>query len=207
MNKVDLSMYLVLDARVCGSRARLLRTAEAALGAGVTILQLRGDKSGWSKRDWFAAAQDLQPLCAAANVPFVINDQVDIALAVNADGVHVGQQDLPVAVVRRLLGADKIVGLSTSTLAEVEAVDTSIVDYIGMGPVFPTTSKTNAPDDLGLDGLRQLVAAKQLPGVAIGGIDVSRVSAVRAVNPDGIAVVAAICAQDDAAAATRALLP
>ncbi|MDO5089970.1 MAG: thiamine phosphate synthase [Cardiobacteriaceae bacterium] len=203
MKVFDLSLYLVLDAAICGDA--LLATAETALANGVTILQLRGHKTAWTKRDWYAAALALKPLCAAAGVPFIINDQVDIALAVDADGVHVGQGDLPVSVVRSLIGREKILGLSTHSVAQVEAVDTAIVDYIGMGPVFATRSKTDTDPVIGTDGLRAMVAAKRLPGVAIGGIKGEHAAAIRAINPDGIAVISAICGQGDVAAATRAL--
>ena len=127
-------------------------------------------------------------------------------MAVDADGVHVGQGDLPVSVVRRLLGADKIIGLSTHNVAQVQAVDSGIVDYIGMGPVFATQSKKDADPVIGLDGLRAMVAAKTLPGVAIGGIKSEHASDIRAINPDGIAVISAICGQQDINAAVRALL-
>lgn len=203
MKVFDLRLYLVLDAAACGER--LLAVAEAALANGVSILQLRGHKTAWSKRDWYQAALALKSLCAQVDVPFVINDQVDIALAVDADGVHVGQGDLPVAVVRRLIGEEKILGLSTHDVAQVQAVDCTLVDYIGMGPVFATQSKADADPTIGLDGLQAMVAAKMLPGVAIGGIDADNCAAVRAVNPDGIAVISAICGQADVAAATRAL--
>ena len=138
-------------------------------------------------------------------MPFIINDQVDIALAVGADGVHIGQSDLPAAVVRRLIGNERILGLSTHSVAQVQAVDSGIVDYIGMGPVFPTRSKADADPAIGLDGLAAMVAAKRLPGVAIGGINTDNVAAVRVINPDGIAVIGAICGAADALAATQAL--
>lgn len=204
MKPFDLHLYLVLDAATCGDK--LLATAEAALAAGITMLQLRGDKQRWHQRDWYEAARALKPLCAAAQVPFIINDQVDIALAVDADGVHVGQDDLPAAVVRRLLGQDKIIGLSTHTVAQVQAADGALVDYIGMGPVFATRSKADAAAAIGLAGLAAMVAAKRLPGVAIGGIGAREAAAVRAVNGDGIAVISAICAQDDVYKATTALM-
>ncbi|MDO4776655.1 MAG: thiamine phosphate synthase [Cardiobacteriaceae bacterium] len=203
MKTLDLSLYLVLDAAICGDK--LLATAEEALANGVTILQLRGHKTAWGKRDWYEAALALKPLCAQAGVPFIINDQVDIALAVDADGVHVGQGDLPVAVVRRLIGEDKILGLSTHSVAQVQAVDTAIVDYIGMGPVFATQSKKDPDPVIGLDGLRAMVAAKTLPGVAIGGIKAEHVATIRAINPDGLAVISAICGQEDVSSATKAL--
>ena len=203
MNTINLHLYLVLDAATCGER--LLEVADAALQGGISVLQLRGHKTAWNKRDWYDTALALQPRCAAHGVPFIINDQVDIALAVGADGVHIGQSDLPPAVVRRLIGPEKILGLSTHSVAQVQAVDTDIVDYIGIGPVFPTRSKADADPAIGLDGLAAIVAAKPLPGVAIGGINADNVARVRAVNPDGIAVIGAICGAADILGATQAL--
>ena len=202
MNACNLHLYLVLDA-ACGER--LLAVAAAALQGGVSVLQLRGHKTAWSKRVWYDTALAVKARCTAHQVPFIINDQVDIALAVGADGVHIGQSDLPAAVVRRLIGNERILGLSTHSVAQVQAVDSGIVDYIGMGPVFPTRSKADADPAIGLDGLAAMVAAKRLPGVAIGGINTDNVAAVRAVNPDGIAVIGAICGAADALAATQAL--
>lgn len=204
MKPFDLHLYLVLDAAACGGR--LLATAQEALAGGVTILQLRGHKTAWGKREWYEAALALKALCAQVGVPFIVNDQVDIALAVDADGVHVGRDDLPVAVVRRLIGKDKILGLSTHSVAQVEAVDTEIVDYIGMGPVFATSSKKDAEPAIGPEGLAAMAAAKKLPGVAIGGITAEHAGAIRRINPDGIAVISAICGQADACAAARTLL-
>lgn len=195
MKPFNLSLYLVLDAIVCGNREALLHTAEKALAAGITCLQLRGDKIGWSKRDWYNTALALKPMCAKAGVAFIINDQIDIALATDADGVHIGQSDLPATVARHLLGKDKIIGLSTCNIAQVKAAAREPVDYIGIGPVYPTTSKTNAPPALGLAGLQTLLTAKTLPGVAIGGINAERAKIIRKLHPEGIAVVSAICGQ------------
>nr|WP_314382492.1 thiamine phosphate synthase [uncultured Cardiobacterium sp.] len=203
MNACNLHLYLVLDAAACGER--LLAVAEAALQGGVSVLQLRGHKTAWSKRVWYDTALAVKARCVAHQVPFIINDQVDIALAVGADGVHIGQSDLPAAVVRRLIGNERILGLSTHSVAQVQEVDSGIVDYIGMGPVFPTRSKADADPAIGLDGLAAMVAAKRLPGVAIGGINTDNVAAVRAINPDGIAVIGAICGAADALVATQAL--
>lgn len=202
---LNLNLYLVLDAAVCGSRERLLHTARAALDSGVSVLQLRGHKTAWSKRDWYEVALALKPLCAAACVPFIINDQLDIALAVDADGLHIGQQDLPAAVARRLLGRDKILGLSTHHPAQAQAADPAVVDYIGIGPVYATASKADAQAPLGLDGLAAMVAVKRAPAVAIGGINAACAPAVRQINPEGIAVISAICAQADVAAAVARL--
>ena len=138
-------------------------------------------------------------------LPWHYNRAVPRMVCVGADGVHIGQSDLPPAVVRRLIGPEKILGLSTHSVAQVQAVDTDIVDYIGIGPVFPTRSKADADPAIGLDGLAAIVAAKPLPGVAIGGINTDNVARVRAVNPDGIAVIGAICGVVDILGATQSL--
>ena len=198
-------MPLVMTPLTCRSGYEHHQPASLFGRVCFSVLQLRGHKTAWNKRDWYDTALALQPRCAAHGVPFIINDQVDIALAVGADGVHIGQSDLPPAVVRRLIGPEKILGLSTHSVAQVQAVDTDIVDYIGIGPVFPTRSKADADPAIGLDGLAAIVAAKPLPGVAIGGINTDNVARVRAVNPDGIAVIGAICGVVDILGATQSL--
>ena len=202
MKPFDLHLYLVLDAATCGDK--LLATAEAALAAGITMLQLRGDKQRWHKRDWYEAARALKPLCAAAQVPFIINDQVDIALAVDADGVHVGQDDLPADEVRRLIGPDKLIGVSVSDFSELAAVPAG-VDYLGIGPIFPTGTKSDAGAAIGIAGFGELAAAAALPAVAIGGVKAQHCADLFAAGAKGVAVVSAICGQPDPAQATAAL--
>lgn len=206
VNPVDLSLYLVLDAEACRTRENLLRMSEEALAAGITVLQLRSHHRDWHKRLWYETALALKRLCAAHRVPLIINDEVDVALAVDADGVHIGQSDLPPLVVRRLVGAGKIIGLSTSSVAQVKKANALSVDYIGMGPVYPTGSKTDADPPIGLDILGQMVAEKTMPGVAIGGIGTDNVQAVRKLGPEGIAVISAICNAPDIATAVSQLL-
>lgn len=205
MSKIDLSLYLVLDAAACGSNERMLQVAEQAAESGVSVIQLRGHKTDWTKRDWFTMAMALRPICQRHHIPLIINDQVDIALASKADGVHVGQKDLPVSVVRKLIGADRILGLSTHNMAQVLVADPTIVDYIGMGPVYATQSKKDADATIGLSLLAEMAAVKKVPGVAIGGINHKRVGAVRSINPDGIAVISAICGQKNIAQAVKGL--
>lgn len=205
MKSLDLSLYLVLDAQSCETFTRLITVAEQALAAGITVLQLRSHHPDWTKRFFYDTACTLKPLCATYQVPFIINDEVDIALAVDADGVHIGQEDLPPERVRQLIGADKILGLSTHNLEQACAVNNNLVDYIGMGPVYPTRSKQKPDPVLGLSGLADIIRAKSLPGVAIGGINAENVEAVRALHPDGIAVISAICQADDIALAVQKL--
>ncbi|MCW3478721.1 thiamine phosphate synthase [Neisseriaceae bacterium JH1-16] len=196
----DLSLYLVLDPDMCGGHAAALRTADLATRNGVTVVQLRAPE--WKKRAWLALAIELKALLAPRGVPLIINDHVDIALAADADGVHVGQKDLPPEVVRQLIGPDKLLGLSASSLADLRGADTAVVDYVGVGPVFPTGTKKDANPVLGVAKLAELMAEKSLPVVAIGGIGIAQAAEVIAAGVDGVAVVSAICAAADAAAAS-----
>ncbi|MCL2297147.1 MAG: thiamine phosphate synthase [Proteobacteria bacterium] len=205
----DLSLYLVLDPDMCGGGvADMVRVTEAALNGGVTVVQLRALK--WRKRAFWDAACALQPLCRSHRVPLIINDHVDVALAVDADGVHVGQQDLPAKEVRRLLGESKIIGVSVSNAQQWREIETGVVDYIGVGPVQLTATKPEAGPALGVDGLRSLLATMRSPTstlktVAIGSVNVNNARAVMETGVDGIAVVSAICASKAPEEAARAL--
>ena len=202
---LDLSLYLVLDAQSCGNQERLLQVATQALAVGVSILQLRSHHPEWTKRIWLDTARQVKELCAQYDVPFIVNNEIDIALAVDADGLHIGHDDLPPEIARQLLGEHKILGLSTHNAAQAQAADTRIVDYIGMGPVYSTQSKAVPDPVLGLAGLREIIAVKNLPGVAIGGIDCSNAAQVRACGGEGIAVISAICRAEDIAQAVHQL--
>lgn len=202
-NQFDLSLYLVTDSpEKC--RFGLLGTVEAAIAGGVTIVQYRSTNP--DAGTCYAEAKPLAEFLRSRGITFIVNNRVDLALALDADGVHVGQSDLPVSVVRKLIGEEKILGFSVSNRAELDAVDVEKVDYLGIGPVFPTISKADASPDLGLADFAVLAALSPLPVVAIGGLDVARARAVRATGTvAGIAVVSAICGAEDPAAAARAL--
>ena len=202
MRAFDPSLYLVLDPDLCGGPAGMVRTARLAAENGATVVQLRAP--GWKKRQWLETATELKRLLEPFEVPLIINDHVDIALAVDADGVHVGQGDLPVAEVRRLIGPTKVVGFSVSCMAELAAVPVG-VDYLGIGPVFPTDTKLDAAAATGLALFAELVAATRLPVVAIGGINASNCAPILAAGARGVAVVSVICGQADVSAATRRL--
>ncbi|SAL53513.1 thiamine phosphate synthase [Caballeronia humi] len=200
----DLSLYLVLDPVQCGGHAASLGVARAAIEGGATVVQLRAPE--WHKRAWLALARDLLPITRAAGVPLVIDDHVDIALACGADGVHVGQRDLPADVARRLMGPDALIGLSVSCAAEVDEANglIDLVDYLGAGPVFATPTKTDASAPCGIDGLAALCAQSRYPTVAIGGIQLHNAVDVLRARPAGVAVVSAICrAADPRDAAAR----
>lgn len=200
--RLDLSVYLVTDTRLSGPRGVTAVAAAAARG-GVTIVQLRDPDA--TTRELIAAAEALQAALAPHGVPLVINDRVDVALAVGADGVHLGDRDMPAATARRLLGPGGIIGVTVHDAAEARAVAPEIADYAGIGPVFATTTKAEARPAIGVDGFRALRRLVPLPVVGIGGIDAARTTDVIAAGADGVAVVSAICAAPDPEAAARAI--
>ena len=199
----DPRLYVVLDPAVAGARP-LLEIARQALAGGATMLQLRDKRS--SDRAVLAAAEALAALCRAARVPFIVNDRVDIAWACGADGVHLGQDDLPPDMARKLLGEGAIIGASAGNLRELRAALSGRPDYVGVGPMFATRTKRDAGAAVGpamVSALRQ--AAPGLPLVGIGGITVKNAAAVLSAGADGIAVVSAIVGAEDVEAAARAL--
>jgi thiamine-phosphate pyrophosphorylase len=201
----DLSTYLVTDTDLCGERG-VPDTVAAAVEGGVTAVQLR-DKDA-PARSLCELAIALLRVLEGTGVPLLVNDRVDVALAAGAQGVHVGQDDLHVHDARRLAGAGLMVGLSVSTAEELTAANAlpaGTVDYLGVGPVFSTPTKTDTTDALGLDGLADLCRRTRVPCVAIGGINAANASDVRGCGVDGVAVVSAICAAPDPAAAASAL--
>ncbi|GAA5784016.1 thiamine-phosphate synthase [Chitiniphilus shinanonensis] len=199
----DLSLYLVLDPDLCGGAQGMIDTARAAAANGATMVQLRAPN--WKKRQWLETATVLKAVLAPLGVPLIINDQIDVALAMQADGVHIGQADLPPDAARRLLGAGRIIGLSASNAAQLADAPLGLIDYLGVGPVHPTGTKADASPVIGLDLFGDLMAAKPLPVVAIGGIKAGNAAPVIAAGADGVAVVSAICGQPDIPTATRAL--
>ena len=203
MKEFSLHLYLVTD-EAAKCRHSLLETVQRAVDGGVTIVQYRSTNpdAGTCYRE----ALPIRDFLASRGVPFIVNNRIDLALALDADGVHIGQRDLPVPAVRAMIGPDRILGLSVSNADQLRAVDAALVDYLGMGPVFPTISKLNAPPVLGVDGFAALASQSPLPVVAIGGLDAERARLVRATGAaSGIAVVSAICGAEDPESAARAL--
>ncbi|MCD8064252.1 thiamine phosphate synthase [Akkermansia sp.] len=203
MKEFNLHLYLVTD-EAAKCRHSLLETVQKAVDGGVTIVQYRSTNpdAGTCYRE----ALPIRDFLASRGVPFIVNNRIDLALALDADGVHIGQRDLPVPSVRAMIGPDKILGLSVSNADQLRAVDAALVDYLGMGPVFPTISKLNAPPVLGVEGFAALASQSPLPVVAIGGLDAERARLVRATGAaGGIAVVSAICGAEDPEAAAKAL--
>ena len=197
----DLSLYLVLDPGLCASFG-LVETAVAAVAGGVTMVQLR-DKHA-ARGDIVAAGRALRETLAGSGVTLIVNDDVEAALAIGADGVHLGQDDGDPRAVRKRIGPQAILGVSAETQALAADVDPGVVDYAGIGPVFATATKPDHKPPLGLAGLAGAVEACRVPAVAIGGLDLGHVRAVLATGAQGLAVVSAICgAPDPQASAAR----
>src|SRR5262245_16495213 len=191
------ALYAIVDPLDTGRTPVFL--AKAFLAGGASCLQLR--LKGATSRELLAAAESIRPLAAAAGALFLVNDRPDIARAAGADGVHLGQDDLPVAAARRLLGPDAVIGLSTHSLEEARAGAVAGADYLGVGPVYATTSKTNALAARGLDLVRAVRAAVGCPIVAIGGITPETAAEVRAAGADAVAMIAALVRAADPEAA------
>jgi len=191
MHNMDLSLYLVTD-RGMLSDISLPELVQQAVENGVTAVQLREKET--PTREFIQIALELKKILDPINVPLIINDRVDIALAVGASGVHLGQHDMPVSIVRKLLDDEKIIGLSVETEHDVENAKSLDVDYLGVSPIFKTPTKTDTISEWGLDGLRKVAEISSYPLVTIGGIHPENAEQVMQCGADGIAVVSAICA-------------
>ena len=200
-DKNSLLLYAVTD-RSCLNGRTLYEQVEDALKGGATFIQLREKKL--DKEDFLKEAIEIQALCRQYHVPFVINDDVDIALQMDADGVHVGQSDMEAGDVRAQLGPDKIIGVSAQTVEQAVLAEQRGADYLGVGAVFPTGSKDDA-DDVSHDTLQAICEAVQIPVIAIGGISKNNVLQLKGRGICGIAVISAIFAQPDIQAATEEL--
>lgn len=197
----DYSIYLVTDDGCLQGRA-LIDCVREALEGGVTLVQYRAKTA--SSAEMYAEALQLKALCDSFNVPLIINDRLDIAMAVGAAGVHLGQDDLPCAAARKILGEDYIIGVSAHNPAEAKAALQSGADYLGCGAVFGTATKADV-QKLGTDGLAAICKAKGLPVVGIGGVTADNYREVRAAGADGAAIVSGILAQPDIRATVEAI--
>jgi len=179
-------LYAIIDAEQIGQASPLI-ICQALLTAGVRLIQYRDKKT--SSRELFAVARELQGCVREAGGMFIVNDRADVALAVDADGVHLGQEDLPVELARRMLGKGRVIGFSTHSAEQVSEADTTSADYIAFGPISPTQSKEKPDPVVGLAGLRQARKLTRKPLVAIGGITLEMVPAVIAAGADSVAVI------------------
>lgn len=200
---INYSLYLVTD-EVERCRYGLVETVRRAVEGGVTLVQYRSEKLTYEEQK--AQVLPLQQYLRSVGVPLIINDNVALAVEIDADGIHIGQDDMPVAEARALIGSDKILGLTVTTAEQMAAVNTELVDYIGCGPVFPTITKDDAPPPMGIEGWAELAKLSPLPIVAIGGLNAERTAAIRATGlAAGVAVVSAICAAENPTAAAQQL--
>lgn len=197
----DYSIYLVTDDGCLQGRA-LIDCVREALEGGVTLVQYRAKTA--SSAEMYAEALQMKALCDSFNVPLIINDRLDIAMAVGAAGVHLGQDDLPCAAARRILGEDYLIGVSAHNPAEAKAALQSGADYLGCGAVFGTATKADVKK-LGTEGLMAICREKGLPVVGIGGVTADNYREVRAAGADGAAIVSGILAQPDIRATVRAI--
>jgi thiamine-phosphate pyrophosphorylase len=197
---IDLSLYFVTDPE--GPRD-LVETVLEAVDGGATAVQLRHKHA--TDAEFLEIARTLKALLSARRIPLIVNDRVEIAQEIGAAGVHVGQSDLAAERARAIVGPGTIVGLSASTVSDVAGIDARIVDYVGLGSVFPTSTKLDIEPPLGLDAFRALRGAIALPVVGIGGITIDNAADVFAHGADGIAVITAVSRAPDPRAAAQAL--
>lgn len=202
MAAFDLSLYLVTDRSL--SLGRPLETVvEEAVRGGVTMVQLREKDA--STLDFYNLAMKLKSILKSYNVPLIINDRLDIALACDAGGLHIGQSDMPYSVARKLLGKDKIIGLSVESIQDTIDANNLDVDYIGISPVFGTQTKTDTAPALGLEGIGEITRISGHPSVGIGGINLTNAQDIIQAGADGISVVSAIMSASDPQQSARQL--
>ncbi|NKL23224.1 thiamine phosphate synthase [Rhizobium leguminosarum] len=200
MKAFDLSLYLVLDPDLCAGIG-MVETARLAVAGGATMVQLRDKHAGTIRM--IETGRALKQALDGTGALLIVNDDVEAAIAIGADGLHIGQEDMDAMRARAMVGAEMILGLSVESEALANAVDPDLVDYSGVGPVFATPTKADHKQPIGFDGLARLVKASPVPSVAIGGLKADHVAQVFAAGASGLAVVSAICGTPDPEAATR----
>jgi thiamine-phosphate pyrophosphorylase len=196
-------LYPILDPRVV-HRLSLVEALKEAAAGGARLFQYR-DKAA-SGKDAYRQAEQLRRAASDAGAILVVNDRCDLALAVEADGVHLGQDDLPVALARAVMGPDRLIGLSTHTAEQITLAIADQPDYVGFGPIFPTASKADHEPAVGVEGLQRVRVLTNLPMFAIGGISLEHAESLMRAGADGIAVMSAIWSAPDISAAVRAFI-
>lgn len=194
LKNIDYSLYLVTDRGLACGRSTL-EIVKAAVQGGVTCVQLRDKEC--STLDFIEQARTVKDFLKARGVPLVINDRVDVALAVEADGVHLGQTDMPLEIAKKILGSSMFIGISAESLEDALEAEKGGADYLGVSPIYATPTKTDTAPALGLEGLRDIRKAVNIPLVGIGGLNPGNAPAVIRNGADGVAVVSAIVAADD----------
>jgi len=192
--EIDPRLYLVTDRGYMGERDIEIVVRQAAAG-GITVCQLREKEC--STRELVRLGTRLKAMLSPLGIPLIINDRIDVALAVRADGVHLGQEDMPYGEARRILGPEAIIGLSVETIDQAREAEEWEVAYLGVSPIYPTPTKTDTKSVWGLEGLRELRKVSRHVLVAIGGIKAENAGPIIEAGADGVAVVSAICASSD----------
>ncbi|MBC2580805.1 thiamine phosphate synthase [Clostridium sp. DJ247] len=199
---IDYSLYLITDRSFLKGRSLKTVVEEAILG-GTTIVQVR--EKNISTREFYKVAVEVKKVTDYYKVPLIINDRIDIAQAINADGVHLGQDDMPLSIARTILGNDKIIGISTGTLEEAMEAQKGGADYLGIGAIFYTGTKKDIDVPIGIHGLKNIHDNIKIPAVAIGGINETNFRDVLNTNVEGIAIISAILGKDEVRSAAKAL--
>lgn len=200
--KEMLKLYLVTDRKWLNGR-KLTDNLEKAILGGVTTIQLR--EKNLSNEEFISIAKDVKKVCQKYHIPLIINDNLEVALAINSDGIHIGQNDIPASIVRKQIGPDKILGVSVHNLKEAFQAKIDGADYVGVGAIFSTETKNDATN-VTLDSLKKICDNIDLPVVAIGGINLDNISKLKDINIAGIAVVSAIMKANDITAASGQLV-
>ncbi|MGD1971019.1 MAG: thiamine phosphate synthase, partial [Desulfobacterales bacterium] len=194
IKNIDYSLYLVTDRGLACGRSNL-EVVTAAVDGGTTVVQLR--EKDCPTLEFIQQAQSIKAFLRKRNIPLIINDRVDIAQAVKADGVHLGQSDMPLEMAKGILGNTMIIGISAESIEDAITAEKGGADYLGISPIYATPTKTNTAPALGLEGLREIRKAVSLPLVGIGGLNKDNAADVIRNGADGVAVVSAIVAADD----------
>ncbi|MBA5849947.1 thiamine phosphate synthase [Clostridium sp. cel8] len=200
--EIDYSLYLVTDRRFIRDKP-LKQAVEEAIIGGVTLVQIR-EKTA-TTREFYKIALEVRSVTSKYKVPLIINDRLDIAQAINADGVHLGQSDMPLYEARKILGKDKIIGISVGNVEEAISAQKGGADYLGIGTIFNTGTKKDIDMPIGIDGLQKIYSSINIPAVAIGGINQNNFKDVLSTGVDGISVISAILGKDNITKAARNL--
>ena len=200
--KVDYSLYLVTDRALSLGRGNL-EVIQAAVEGGVTLVQLREKEA--TTKEFYQEGLLIKDYLLSKNIPLIVNDRIDIAVALNADGVHLGQEDMPVDLARKIIGPQKIIGASVFSREEAKAAEILGADYLGLSPIFTTETKPELSEQIGIEGIRHRKGAVRIPVIGIGALNQANAYQVVKAGLDGIAVVSAICSQEDPKAAAAAL--
>ena len=200
---IDYSLYLVTDRKLSLGRS-LLDIIRPAVDGGITVVQLREKEV--DSREFYREAIRIKEFLDARGIPLIINDRLDIALAIDAAGVHLGQEDLPVDVARNILGPGRVIGASVFTPEEAIQAEAMGADYLGLSPIFVTSTKPELTSQIGIEGIGPIRLATQLPLVGIGSMNETNTFSVISAGLDGVAVVSAICSRPDVCAAAERIM-